>query len=167
MEHAIEFDSIRDDNYNRHVGYTTKDNCSVEIEKYFNKNTLYTISKKITELLMGVDPENRPIIVPDKTISSVMSEIYNSYRPPTGDIFSRYTIPSGISEDTYIQNMIDQTIEVITSDVRNNLGMEEHNKKLSIWTTVYGDFNLHGLQQVPSVKIRNKHPDHFQFHMRY
>lgn len=167
MEYAIDFDSIRDDNYNRHIGYNTKDICSVEIEKYFNTNTLRTISNKITELLMGVDPQNRPIIVPDKTISSVMSEIYNSYRPPTGDIFSQYTIPSGNSEDTYIQNMIDQTIEVITSDVRNNLEMEEHNKKLSIWTTVYGDFNLHGLKQTPDVRIRNKHPAHFQFHMRY
>ena len=30
-----------------------------------------------------------------------------------------------------------------------------------------GDFNLHGLKQTPDVRIRNKHPAHFQFHMRY
>jgi hypothetical protein len=46
MEYATDFDSIRDDNYNRHVGYTTKDNCSFEIEKYFNTNTLFSISIK-------------------------------------------------------------------------------------------------------------------------
>ena len=45
--------------------------------------------------------------------------------------------------------------------------MEENNKKLSIWTTVYGDFNAHGLRQHPPIKIRKKRPDPFQFHMRY
>ena len=165
MEYATEIcEPIRDDNYIRNVGYKEDNQC---IRKYFSTNTLRIISAKITELLMGVDPENRPIIVPDKTISSVMSEIYNSYRPPTGDIYSRYIIPSGTNSDDYVQNMIDQTIELITSDVRNNLGMEEINKHLTVWTTVYGDFNRHGLRQVPPIKIRNKHPAHFQFHMNY
>jgi hypothetical protein len=165
MEYGIEIcESVRDDNYNRNVGYKEDNDC---IRKYFSTNTLRIISAKITQLLQGVDQENRPIIVPDKTISSVMSEIYNSYRPPTGDIYSRYIIPSGTNSDDYVQNMIDQTIEVITSDVRNNLGMDEINKNLTIWTSVYGDFNRHGLRQVPPIKIRNKHPAHFQFHMRY
>jgi hypothetical protein len=165
MEYAAEIcESIRDDNYIRNVGYKEDNKC---ITKYFSTSTLRIISAKITELLQGVDQENRPIIVPDKTISSVMSEIYNSYRPPTGDIYSRYIIPSGTNSDDYVQNMIDQTIELITSDVRNNLGMDEINKNLTIWTTVYGDFNSHGLRQVPPIKIRNKHPAHFQFHMRY
>ena len=160
MEYAVNFD----ENLLRHAGYKDENLC---IKKYFSENTVRIISNKITDLLMGVDPKNRPIIVPDKSIISVMNEIYNSYRPPTGDIFSRYTVQSGTSEENYIQNMIDQTIEVITSDVRNNLGMEECNRKLTVWTTVYGDFNSHGLRQVPPIKIRNKHPAHLQIHMRY
>jgi hypothetical protein len=166
MEYATEIcEHFKDHNYLRYVGYNDE-NSSIK-QEYFNNITVRTISAKITELLHGVDPENRAIIVPDKTIWSVMSEIYNSYRPPTGDIYSRYIVPSGTMFDSYIQNMIDQVIELITSDVRNNLGIEEHNRQLTVWTTVYGDFNQHGLRQVPPIKIRNKHPAYGQIHMRY
>lgn len=165
MEYGTEICStFCDDNYIKHVGYSESNAC---IKKYFDKHTVSTISYKITELLQGVDPSGRPIIVPNKTICSVMNDIYNSYRPPTGDIFSRYIVPSGTSSENYVQSMIDQVIEVITSDVRNNLGMEENNKKLSIWTTVYGDFNEHGLQQHSSIKVRKKRPTPMQFQMNY
>jgi hypothetical protein len=165
MEYATEIcEHFKDDNYSRYVGYNDHD---YDIKQYFNNTTVRTISAKVTELLNGVDPENRAIIVPDKTIWSVMSQIYNSYTPPTGDIYSRYIVPSETRFDSCIQNMIDQVIELITSDVRNNLGIEEHNRQLTIWTTVYGDFNQHGLRQVPPIKIRNKHPAYGQIHMRY
>lgn len=165
MEYAVELnDTFCDDNFQKHVGYKQS---NVSIQKYFSPETIQTISVKVTELLQGVDPQNRPIIVPDKTICSVMDAIYNNYRPPTGDIYGRYNVPSGTSSESYIQNMIDQVIEVITSDVRNNLGMEEYNSKLSIWTTVYGDFNTHGLQQHPKIKVRNKRPTSFLFNMNY
>ena len=168
MEYASELsDEIRDENYHRHVGWKGGNDS---VKQYFSKDTVRLISSKITDLLIGVDPDNRPIIVADKTIHNVMSEIYKNYRPPTGDLHSRYIIPPSspsASTDNYIQSMIDQTIEVITSDVKTTMGIEENNKKLTIWTTVYGDFNRHGLQQTPQIKIRNKHPAHFQFHMRY
>jgi hypothetical protein len=166
MEYASEIsDEFRDDNYFRHVGWKGGDDC---VQNYFSHKTVQAISQKITELLTGVDPQGRPIIVPDKTILSVMSEIYKSYRPPTGDIYSRHIVPpKNAAGDNYIQSMIDQTIEIIISDIRNSIGMEENNKKLTIWTTLYGDFNKHGLQQTSQIKIRNKHPAHFQFHMRY
>lgn len=165
MEYAVALnDTFYDDNFQKHVGY--KQN-NVSIQKYFSPETIQTISAKVTELLQGIDPQNRPIIVPDKTISSVMSTIYNNYRPPTGDIYGRYNVPSGTSSESYVQNMIDQVIEVITSDVKNNLGMEECNSKLSIWTTVYGDFNTHGLQQHPKIKVRNKRPTPMLFQMNY
>lgn len=153
-----------DDNYIKHVGYTESNDC---IKKYFSVETVQTISQKVTQLTMGVNPDNRPIIVPSSTICSVMNDIYESYRPPVGDIYSRYIVPSGTTSESYVQNMIDQVIEVIVSDIRNSLGIEEHNSKLSIWTTVYGDFNQHQLRQHPIIKIRNKRPAPFQFHLRY
>lgn len=156
--------TICDSNYVKYVGYEQSNTC---VKKYFSKSNVNTISRKITELLQGVDPENRPIVVPDTTICSVMSDVYDSYRPPTGDIHSRYIVPSGTSSESYVQNMIDQTIEIITSDVKNNLEMEEHNRKLTIWTTVYGDFNDHGLRQHPPIKLRNKRPAPMQFNMNY
>ena len=154
---------IRDDGYIRHVGYQENNPC---IKKYFSDNTVKIISKKVTQLLMGVNPENRPIIVTDNIIGHVMSQIYESYRPPTGDIYGRYNIPTG-EPDNYVQSMIDQVIEVITSDVRNNLEIEENNKKLTIWTTVLGDFSEHGLRSHDIIKVRNKRPAPFQFHMKY
>lgn len=165
MEYGTQIcDSFCDDNYIKYVGYEENNQC---IRKYYDPITVRTISKKVTQLLEGVDPQNRPIIVPNSTICSVMNDIYSNYRPPTGDIYSRYIIPSGTSSESYVQNMIDQVIEVITSDVRNNLGMEECNKKLSIWTTVYGDFNEHKLRSHPPIKVRKKRPNPFEFHMHY
>jgi hypothetical protein len=63
--------------------------------------------------------------------------------------------------------MINQTINLIVNDVKNNLETEENNKKLTIWTTVYGDFNEQGLRSHPPIKIRNKKPASMQFNMNY
>ena len=73
MEYAAEIcESIRDDNYIRNVGYKEDNKC---ITKYFSTSTLRIISAKITELLQGVDPENRAIIVPDKTVAAAERKI--------------------------------------------------------------------------------------------
>ena len=45
--------------------------------------------------------------------------------------------------------------------------MEENNRKLTIWTTVYGDFNAHQLRQHAPIKVLNKRPNPMEFHMRY
>lgn len=153
------------DNYTQHVLYTEHDNYC--IKKLFGAQTRRTISSKITELLAGVDPQNRPIIVPDKTICSVLDSVYNNFRPATGDIYARYNIPSGVNPENYLQSIVDQTIEIIVSDVKNNMLMEQNNSNMSVWTTVLGDFNEHGLQQHPKIKVRNKRPTPMQFHMRY
>jgi hypothetical protein len=147
---------ICDDNYYRYVGYKENNDC---IQQYFSKETVDTISLKVTELTRGVDPNNRAIIVPRNRICDVMSQIYYGFRPPTAAIYSRYTIPTG-EPDNYMQMMIDQVIEVIVSDIRNNLGMEECNRSLSVWTTVLGDFNTHGLSGHDQIKVRNKRPSH-------
>lgn len=164
MEYGISIDnSSRDLSYVRHVGYQESNDC---IRSFFNPSTVKTISSKVTQLLQGVDPYNRPIIVPDKTIANVMDSVYNNFRPETGDMYARYNIP-GNSEDNYIQKMIDETIEIIVSDVKNNIGMEECNRKLSVWTTVLGDFNDKGLRSHPQIKLRKKRPTPMQFNMNY
>ena len=115
---------------------------------------------------MGVDPFNRPILVPANTICNIMSNIYISFRPETGDIYSRYIIPKN-SQQSDVQNMIDQVIEVIVSQVKDDLEMRENNAKLTAWTTVLGDFNLHGLTQTPPIKTRQRRPDPCMFNMNY
>jgi len=145
-----------DYNYIRYPGWKEDNVC---IRSYFSPKTVRAISSKITELLMGVDKQNRPIIVPDKTIHNVMNDIYYSFRPETSDVYGRYNVPKSEPEN-YMQNMINQVIEVITSDVRANLGMQECNEALSIWTTVLGDFNEHGLRQHSKIKVRERNTSH-------
>lgn len=153
------------DNYTRHVGY---EDTSIELQKrYFNSTVVENISKKLTQLLQGVDPQNRPIIIPNKTITNIMDSVYQSFRPETGDIYSRYNIASGLNSDDYIQSMINQTIQIIFSEVKTTLEMEENNRKLSVWTTVLGDFNDSGLRSHAPIKILNRHPAYMQFNMNY
>lgn len=146
------------------VGFSDYNDC---IQKYFSKNTIDTISKKITQLLQGVDHQNRPIIVPDRQIGYVMDSVYQAYRPPTGDIYGRYNIPTGNTTESYVQDMIDQVIEIIYSDVKNNLEVEYNNSKLSKWVTVLGDFNDNMLRSHSDIKIRKRRPNPMEFNMNY
>lgn len=154
---------LRDSNYFRFVGYQENNAC---IEDYFSPNTIRNISHKITELLQGVDPKGRPIIVPNATITSIMSNVYQSFRPETGDIYSRYIIPKK-TQANHVQNMINQVIEIITSQIRNEIGILENNAKLTAWTIVYGNFNKHGLTQTPQIKTLKRRPDPMLFQMNY
>jgi hypothetical protein len=155
---------IIDNNYMKHVGYSQNNDC---IKKFFSEDTIRLISRKVTELTMGIDPQNRPIIVPATTIASIMSSIQENYRPETGDIYTRYNIPSS-SPLNMVQRMIDMTIEVIFNDINVNMGMEAANKKLNIWTTVLGDFNTHGLRShAPITSIRRKKPQTMLFNLNY
>jgi hypothetical protein len=155
MYKQVDSNTIIDDNNYRYVGWAEND-CT---KRYFNRTNIKIISRKVTELLEGVDQSGRPIIVPDKTIISVMGDIYDSYRPAVGDIYGRYNVPTNEPQN-YIQDMIDQVIEVITSDVKANIGMADCNKTLSIWNTVYGDFNSKGLRQHSVIKVRDKNTNH-------
>jgi hypothetical protein len=152
------------DNFIRYVGYET---LTPYETLFFSQNTVNFISKKVTELLQGVDPFNRKIIVPDKTIKGIMNDIFYSFRPPTGDIYSRYIVTKTPYDDNYFQQWVDQVIEVIVSDVRNNLGFEQNNSKLNIWDTVYGENNSKGLRAHAPITIRNRHPEQMQFNMNY
>lgn len=151
-------------NYTRYVGYS--ESCP-EIEKFFSNKTINLISTKVTQLLQGLDHKNRNIIVPDYIIKSVMDQIWFAYRPQTGDIYSRFTIPTSFDSNNNIQELIDQTIEVIVSDVRANLTMEYNNSKLTIWDTILGQHNAQGLRSHSQIKIRNKHPNYMQFFENY
>ena len=152
------------DLYTKHVGYNDTNFC---IEKFYNPHSIDTISRKVTQLLKGVHPENRPIIVPDNIIKNVMDNIYESYRPATGDIFGRYNVPTDTTTVSYVQDMIDQVIEIIVSDVRTNYETEENNSKLSVWTTVLGSFNDHQLRSHPVIKIKKRRANRMEFNMNY
>ena len=171
MEYGTEIcGEIYNDQFIKHVGFTDHrcdEYCGPScMKQMYSKENLDRISCKITELLQGVDKNDRPIVVPHKTICSVMSAVYENFRPETGDIYGRYNIPK-TGGGNYAQRMIDEVINIITTDVKVNLGMDECNSKLSIWTTVLGDFNEHGLRQHPKIKLREKRPQPMMFNMTY
>lgn len=154
----------KSDLFTKYVGFQDTNSC---IEKYYSKETVKTISSKISELLQGVHPENKRIIVPNETIYNIMDNIYYSYRPMTGDIYSRYNVPNGTTTESYVQDMIDQVIEVIVSQIKIDYETEANNAKLSVWTTVLGEFNDHQLRSHPVIKLRNRRPAPMQFNMNY
>lgn len=144
----------RDSNYTRYVGYAENNPSAL---KFFSPQTLNMISKKVTELTRGVHPSNRPIVVPNDKIRNVMDSIYISNRPATQDIVTRYVVPAGTSTAVSdFQKLVDQTIEVIVSDIRNNIETEINNSKLSAWTTVLGEFNSNGLRSYAPIKTRDR-----------
>jgi len=166
MEYALDIDGEVpcDLNFVRFTGYTESTPC---IREYYSQDTITTISHKITQLLMGVDPDNRPIIVPDRTICNIMSWVYDGYRPATGDIYGRYTVPNN-EPTNHVNDMINQVINIIVTDVRVNLETEQNNAKLSIWTSVLGDgVNDSGLRAHPPIKLRHKRPQPFLFNMNF
>ena len=95
-----------------------------------------------------------------------MSSVYENFRPETSDIYSRYNIQQSGSSD-YLTRMNDEVINIITSDVKNNLGMDQCNSKLTIWTTVLGDFNEAGLRSHPPIKLKERRPSTMLFNMNY
>lgn len=154
---------ICDHNYTRHVGWDPDGIC---YNRFYSQQTVRIISKKITELTMGVHQQNRPIVVPDKTICNIMDSVFSNYTPHVGDIHTRYHIVNSRPQNI-IQNLIDQTIEIIVSQIRDTFGIEQWNSSLTAWVQLYGDFNIHNLTQTPPIKIRQKRPDPMQFNMNY
>jgi hypothetical protein len=172
MEYASEIcEEICNNKFVQHVGYSDgqayADQCGPSCEqKMFSPENIDQMSRKITQLLQGVDEKNRKIVVPKDTICSILSNINDNYRPEIGCIYSRFTQPgSGSGNET--QNIINQAINVIVSDVKVNMGMDQSNSQLSIWTTVLGDFNEHNLRSHSKIKLREKRPQPMMFNMTY
>lgn len=152
----------------KYVGWNKNHRITGSLNDYFSPDTIEMISTKITELTRGIDPDGRPIIVPNDRICSVMSDVYDGYRPKTQDIYSRYIVPPSAPENM-VQDMINRTIEVIYSNIKTSLNTERNNSKLSIWATKYGEGNPWGIQQVSIgfAKINHRRETRAVFNMNY
>ena len=168
IDSPCNYDKIFDSNYYRYSIWQS----NTAVKRLFSKQILEATQKKITHLLKGVHPDGRDILVPIETIGSVFSQfLANS---PTnrelGDIYSRYTIENP-NEKGLVQSIVERSMAVIVKTITNEYGMIENNKKLSIWTTVLGDFNKHGLNSFSQSQItgaiRKKRPQTMAFNMNY
>jgi len=134
-------------------------------QSLFSPKNLECISKKITELLKGVDDTGKDIVVSNSVISNALSSIYNSYYAQYGDMYSRYIVPYEFDGD--FTTIINRTISLIVSSVKTEILVEQQNKKLTKWVNVYGDFNNHGLRAHAPIKLNQRRNNKLLFNMNY
>lgn len=144
-----------------HPGYV---DTNAGVAALFSLDNVMFISKKVTELLRQFYPPG--VIVPLDLIINVLNAIYEAYRPSTGDIYSRFTIPSNENPNC-VDEIINQTIQVIVTQVKDNLGMDQRNSQLTKWTTLLGDFNEEGLRSHAPIKINKRKPQSLLINMVY
>lgn len=153
------------DNFMRFVGYSYPNThghglvpgpcIGNPIGSMFDDATIANVGAEIARLLKGAGPDGRDVVVPKEQIANVMSQIYVNYRPGIGDIYTLYNIPPAEPVD-YVKDVIRQTISTIVETVRTDYGMRQQNESLSVWTTVLGNFNEHGLRSHAPIKIRRR-----------
>ena len=149
------------------VGWEQTIEGNEKVAFIFSQKNINYLSQTITEALRGVDPEGRDIIIPDDKICNVLNSVFrDGTRPNIGDIYTRYIIPP-IQTRNDIMDINNQTIAIIVDYIKNEIGMTENNKKLTVWNSLYGDFNEAGLRAHPTIKIRKRHPQYMAFNMNY
>lgn len=153
--------------YKKYIGWEQTIGENPNFQFLFAPDRMLTYQKKITELLQGVGPEGRPIIVPIETIGSVLFQCYETNTPQVGDIYSRYIIEDIESQRNDVRVIVDRAINIIVSQIRTEYEMTANNRKLTIWNSLYGDFNKQGLRAHPPIKIRKRRSERMQFHMNY
>lgn len=162
MNYGCEIDCNEFTNNNLNIVGYREDNFTRSL---FSQYNLDCISKQITQYLKGVDEDGKDIVVSNNIISNVLSSIYNSYYPQYGDMYSRFIIPYDYNGD--FKDIIDRTISVIVQQVRDNILIEQQNKKLTVWTTVLGDFNNQGLRSYAPIKLNERRNTKLLFNMNY
>ena len=155
---------LYNDNFNRFVAYDQ--NATPKLDYLFSDENLDAIGRKLYDLLKCIRKDGRPIILARKVIAQVLSQIQLNASRQVGDIYTLYNIPQ-----KYVRNDIsrfnEMTIEFLYNQIKTDYEMDQNNKKLTIWTTLLGDFNENGLRQYSTLKINNKPINKFRFNMNY
>ena len=156
-----------DEGYLKHVGWGYTSNRNPCFDEIFSKENLNQMQQKISELLQGVEPSGKTIIVPLDKIGHILSQVYATQRPPVGDIYSRY-IQSGIEDRRNdVREIIDKSINIIVTQIKDEFETIENNKKLTVWTTVLGDFNENGLRAHSQIKLNKRRVPSMWFFENY
>lgn len=159
----------------RHVGWdSTK-------PRYNDPTVISWISDAVMRKTMGLD--KRPIRVTDRVIESVLDSFLNSHRAFPGDIHTRFNIPGdgnfsgdfgvvqkafSFSDNVGLSSnyIINQVVEFIAQHLETEYAINTNNKRFSAWSTLYGA-NDAGLRAHSQIKLREKRPTPFQFHMKF
>lgn len=156
-----------DGNYMANVGWEQTHSGNETLDFLFSLKNLQNMSDMITRSLVGVDPQGRNIRVSHENIAQVLSNVYRfGTRTNIGDIHSRFIVPQAELRCD-VRNLVNQTLNIIITQIKTQMEMETQNKSLTVWTTLLGDFNEHGLRGHAPIKIRRKHPQYMAFNMNY
>lgn len=147
----------------RYVGYEQDYNINALI---FTEENISRIQTEVSRLLRGVDPKGREIRVTRDVVIKALDNINQGFIPQVGDIYGRYNVVDE-NRRSDISTIVNMTINFIASAVKTDLEIQEANSKLTVWTTVLGDFNEHGLRRHDIIKMRERRPDPMMFNMNY
>ena len=92
--------------YTKYVGYD--DSFMPTVRSLFNKTTILFIQKMVYD--MSKAHFQQGVLVNCEVIANVLNTVFANFVPPTGGIYSRYTIPvSDVANNDDISNIISQT----------------------------------------------------------
>lgn len=154
---------IYDTNYTSKVGWESINETNTGYRLFFSKENMDRISKVVSAKLFE---SGYRIVVTPRVIGGVMSDIINSHTPIIGNIYSMYTIP-GEQPRNDIANLNDRVVNVIVSTIINEEDVKKWNESLSIWDTVYGDFNRKGLRAHSIIRKKENDILKGQFNLNY
>lgn len=153
--------------YYAYAGYPQSIASLPLLQKMFTTENVQCIRDMVTKGCQGLDPYGRQIWASDRMICDMMSNvIQNGTRKYVGDIHSRYIIPVSDPRND-ISDLNKMTATLLIQGLRDEYETIQNNERLSIWDTVYGDFNRQGLRSFPPLKMRNKTPQRMMFNMNY
>jgi|MDTD01.1.fsa_nt_gb hypothetical protein len=173
MEYGVRLsDGPHDYNNERFVGWSAnllEGNCQQYTDLY-KQETVNYIQQQVSNYLMPLS--GKPVIVPDQQIREMITSVWNveSVRPAniyTKDTFNNVGTQWENSTQTPYKRIVEIVIQSITSQLRNQKEMADCNNSLSIWNSLYGDFNEAGLRAHPKIKLRERRPATMQFNMNY
>lgn len=117
-------------------------------------------------LLKGLRSDGRPILVKDTVICHVMSTVYNTYRPQLGNMYFMLNQVQAQPRND-MKTLTELVVQIMYDTIKTEYEMEENNKKLTIWTTVLGDFNEHSLRSHAPIKVNDNNINKVRFNMNY
>jgi hypothetical protein len=155
---------VMNENFYRFIGWSQSEQGFDKV--FFSMQNLKSISERLKDLLKCLRKDGRPMIVADRVIAHIMSEVFTKNRPQLGDMYTMLNIPADEARDD-LKTMNDMVVQIIFNNIKTEYEMEENNRGLTVWTTVLGDFNKHGLRQYTDIKLNEKNINKVRFNMNY
>lgn len=181
----------------RHIGWDSTSWGQQYNKLYYDPSVISWISDAVMQKTMGLDKRpirvtDRIIInVLDSFLSNHRSypgDIYTRYNIPGDGNFSgdfgviksnnkinlSYMGDSKTNIEKYIDNnvglssnyILNQVVQFMVEHIKSDYEINANNKRYSAWSALYGANDL-GLRARSKIKLREKRPTPFQFHMKF